>query len=308
VSASGNLFIAEARSSVIRKVNTSGIINTVAGNGARGYSGDNGIATSAQLIWPNGIAVDIFGNFYIADSFTNRIRKVNTSGIITTVAGNGTSGYSGDEGPASGAQLNGPGGVAIDASGNLYIADAGNERVRKVSRSGIITTAAGNGVRGYSGDNGPATSAQLFNPRNLAVDTSGNIYIADNNNVIRKVNTSGIITTVAGTGAPGYSGDNGPASSAHLNGPEGMTVDASGNIYIADNFNNRIRKVNTGGIITTVAGNGTSGYSGDKGPASGAQLNGPVGVAIDASGNLYIADGGNDRIRKVSFHGADTER
>ena len=217
------------------------------------------------------MAVDASGNLYIADTGNNRIRKVSATGIITTVAGNGSAGYSGDGGPATSAQLDGPEGVAVDGSGNLYIADTCNNRIRKVSATGIITTVAGNGSAGYSGDGGPATSAQLSLPAGVAVDGSGNLYIADSgNNRIRKVSATGIITTVAGNGSPGYSGDGGPATSAQLNQPAGVAVDASGNLYIADSSNNRIRKVSATGIITTVAGNGFDGYSGDGGPATSA--------------------------------------
>jgi uncharacterized protein (TIGR03437 family) len=272
-------------------------IYTVAGNGTQGPSGDNGPATSAQLNWPEGVAVDPAGNLYIADNFNNRIRKV-SNGVITTVAGDGAQGFSGDNGPAASAQLYGPTGVAVDSAGNVYIADAENARIREVSK-GVITTVAGNGSFGFSGDNGPATSAQLYGPWGVAVGSAGNLYIADEvNNRIRRV-SNGVITTVAGNGAPGFSGDNGPATSAQLYGPCGVAVDAAGNLYIADTYNQRIRKVSNG-VITTVAGNGTYGFSGDNGPATSAQLKGPWGVALDSAGNLYIADTSSLRIRKVS--------
>jgi uncharacterized protein (TIGR03437 family) len=302
VDASGNLFIADTDNRRIRKVSTSGIISTVAGNGNSGSSGDGGQATSAALAGPAGIAVDASGNLFIADY--NRVRKVSTSGIIATVAGNGNFDFSGDGGPATGAVLNQPEGVATDASGNLFIADTQNERIRKVSSGGIITTVAGSASYGFSGDGGPATAASLYEPEGIAVDASGNFFIADYaNNRVRKVSTSGVITTVAGNGANGFSGDGGPATSASLNSPSGVAVDASGNLFIADLYNNRIRKVSTSGIITTAAGNGTAGYSGDGGPATSAELDDPQGIAIDASGNLFIADHYNDRIRKVSTSG-----
>ena len=295
--ASGNLFIADVDNNVIRKVSTTGVITTVAGNGTQGYSGDGGSADSAELNSPEGVAVDASGNLFIGDVTNNRIRKVSTSGIITTVAGNGTLGYSGDGGSATSAALAYPSGVAVDASGNLFIAD--NNRIRKVSTSGVITTVAGNGTRGYSGDGGSADSAELNSPRGVAVDTSGNLFIADQgNNRIRKVSTSGIITTVAGNGRQGYSGDGGSADSAELD-PISVAVDASGNLFIADYANFRIRKVSTSGVITTVAGNGTRGYSGDGGSADSAELNSPEGVAVDASGNLFITDYYNNRIREV---------
>ncbi len=237
------------------------------------------------------------GTLYIADTTNNRIRKV-SGGIISTVAGTGTAGYSGDGGQATSAQLNNPIGVAVDGEGNLYIADLVNARVRKVS-GGVITTVAGTGTAGYSGDGGQATSAQLNTPYGVAVDGQGNVYISDlNNQRIRKV-SGGIITTVAGTGTAGFSGDGGQATSAQLNNPVGVAVDAQGNLYIADIVNQRIRKV-SGGVITTVAGTGTAGYSGDDGQATSAQLNYPIGVAVDAAGSLYVADQANYRVRKVS--------
>ena len=224
--------------------------------------------------------------------------------ILTTVAGNGTSGYSGDNGPATSAKLHDPGAVAVDASGNLFIADELNNVVREVNaQTGIMTTVAGNGTSGYSGDGGPATSAEFDDVEGVAVDASGNLFIADRgDSVVREVNAqTGIITTVAGSGTSGYSGDGGPATSAELRNPDGVAVDASGNLFIAEYFNGTVREVNAStGIITTVAGNGTSGYSGDGGPATSAQMNAPRGVAVDASGNLFIADFGNSVIREVN--------
>jgi len=225
------------------------------------------------------------------------------TGIITTVAGNGSMGYSGDNGAATSASLNKPYGVAVDSAGNIYIADLFNFVIRKVAAgTGMITTVAGNGTSGYSGDNGAATSARLSGPTGVAVDSIGNMYIADSvSNRIRKVAAgTGIITTVAGNGTSGYSGDNGAATSASLSYPNGVAVDSAGNIFIANMGNNRIRKVATGtGIITTVAGNGTEGYSGDNSSATSTALNQPHGVAVDSAGNIYIADYGNNRIREV---------
>jgi uncharacterized protein (TIGR03437 family) len=293
VDSAGNLYIADSANSRIRKV-SNGVITTVAGNGTPGFSGDNGQATSAQLSYPGGVAVDSAGSLYIADPGNQRIRKV-SNGVITTVAGNGALGYNGDNGQATSAQLNYPGGVAVDSAGNLYIADNGNNRIRKVS-NGVIGTVAGNGTIGFSGDNGLATSAQLYGPNGVAVDSAGNLYIADNgNNRIRKV-FSGVISTVAGNGTRGFSGDNGPAISSQLYGPNGLAVDSAGYLYIGDYGNNRIRKV-ASGVITTMAGNGTIGFSGDNGPAISAQLYNPYGVSVDRAGNVYIADSGNHRIR-----------
>lgn len=276
------------------------IITTIAGTGYPSFSGDGGLATSAKLHYPSGIVTDTSGNLYIADYENNRIRKINTSGIITTIAGNGIAGYSGDGGLATAAELQGPASIALDALGNLYIADYTNNCIRKVNTSGIITTIAGNSTPGYSGDGGIATAAQLHSPNNLVLDASGNLYIADaNNNVIRKVNTSGTISTIAGNGSAGYNGDGNLATSAELN-PFGVFVDASGNVYIADHFNNCIRKVNTSGIISTIAGNATGGYSGDGGSCLLAKLTNPLGIVLDDAGNIYIADTGNNVIRKIS--------
>jgi uncharacterized protein (TIGR03437 family) len=294
VDSAGNLYIADTLDNRIRKV-SNGVISTVAGNGTPGFSGDNGLATSAELNGPVGVAVDSAGNLYIADSGNYRVRKV-SGGVITTVAGSGGPGYPlvGDNGPAVHAQLN-PVGVAVDSGGNLYIADVGNDRIRKVS-NGVITTVAGTGATGFSGDDGPATSAHLDEPWGVAVDATGNLYIADtDNSCIRKVSNR-VITTVAGTGTQGFSGDNGPATNAQLNSPWGVAVDPAGNLYVADRNNNRIRKV-SGGVITTVAGNGMLGFSGDDGPATSAETYGPTGVAVDSAANVYVAEVGSNRIR-----------
>jgi uncharacterized protein (TIGR03437 family) len=278
----GNVYITDYLRA--RKV-SKGVISTVAGNGTQGSSGDNGPAGSAQLTVASSAAVDSSGNLYISDG--NRLREV-SNGTITTVAGGGPS--MGDNIPAASAELSNPGGVAVDPSGNLYISDAA--RVREIS-NGIINTVAGNGTNGFSGDNGPGTSAQLSNPAGVAVDSSGNLYISEMTH-IRKI-SKGVITTVVGGGAS--LGDNVPATSAALIGPPaGIAVDSIGNLYLADQINNRIRKVSNG-VITTVAGSGTIGFSGDNGPAATAGLSGPSGVAVDSSGRVYFADTGNNRIR-----------
>ncbi len=301
VDTSGNIYIADTFNNRIRKVDAAtGIITTVAGNGAAAYSGDSGPATSASLNLPAGVSVDNSGNIYIADTYNNRIRKVNTLGTISTLAGNGTSTFAGDGGPATSASLNLPTGVFADASGNIYIADYANNRIRMVAIGGVITTVAGDGTGRFAGDGGPAISASLTAPNGVSA-ASGNIYIADKgNNRIRMVNAGGTISTLVGNGTPTFAGDGGPATSASLILPYGVSVDGAGNIYIADTGNNRIRKVNAvTGIITTLAGNGTGTFAGDGGPATSASLNLPSGVSLDASGNIYIADYANNRMRMV---------
>ncbi len=298
----GNLYVADTGNNVVRKI-SKGIITNFAGNGTAGSGGDGGTATSAQLRSPQAVAVDGAGNVYIADSGNSRVRKVSLDGTISTVAGNGTPGYSGDSGAAASAQLYTPTAVAVDASGNLYIADFNNNRIRKVSSTGTISTVAGNGNSGYSGDGSPATSAQINLAQGVAVDGYGNLYIGDTgNNVVRQVNASGIINTVAGNGFAGYSGDGGPAAQAQLGNPSAVAVDAVGNLYVADG-STRIRKVYPNGLITTIAGNGTTGYSGDGGAATAAQLSGPSGVSLDSAGNLYVADTGNNAVRMLQPSG-----
>jgi len=302
VDAIGNLYIVDSPNRRIRKVNVAGIIGTLAGNGAYKFAGDGGPSNSASLNYPGGVAVDASGNVYIADMDNNRVRKISSSGTISTVAGNGSYGFSGDGGPGTSASLFGPGSVATDAAGNLYFADQGNMRIRKVDRAGIVSTVAGNGTYDFSGDGGPATAAAFHQPWGVAVDAAGNLYISEFARV-RKVNRFGTISTVAGNGVAGFSGDGGPATSASLI-PRGVAVDSAGNLYIADTDNNRIREVDPSGKISTVAGNGTAGFSGDGGPAANASLFCPSGVAVDAAGNLYIADTFNWRIRKVDGSGA----
>ena len=300
VDANGNVYIADTGNSVIRKVDTSGKITTIAGNGMQGFSGDGGLATSASLYAPTRAVPDRSGNLYIADYYNQRIRKVDPAGIIATFAGTGDFGYNGDGILATSAQLNSPYGIAVDSVGNVYIADSFNYRIRKVDTSGMITTIAGDGWGGAIGDGGPATSAELSEPEDVALDGHGNIYIADAaNSKIRKIDSSGIITTLAGNGNFDFGGDGGPAASAVVNFPTGVTADSSGNVYIADFQNNRIRKVDSSGTITTIAGTGTSGFSGDGGPPASAELSFSMEVAVDTAGNVYIADTNNARIREI---------
>ncbi|MBV9401554.1 MAG: hypothetical protein JO062_26500 [Bryobacterales bacterium] len=289
-------------------------ISTIAGTGQSGYSGDGGQATKAKLNDPRGIVTDPVGNVYFCDRQNNVVRKIDTNGVITTAAGTGVAGYNGDNIQGTRAQLNIPWRVTMDPAGNLYIADAGNDRIRKLAPNGIITTIAGNGQPGYSGDGGAATAATLRIPEQAELDAFGNLYIADTgNNVIRKVDTSGIITTVAGngfgagignsTGNGAYAGDGGPAPKAELNLPVSIAITADEQIYISDQQNNVIRKVDTKGTITTVAGNGIFGSGGDGGPATKAEFAYPAGVALDAAGNLYITDVNNDSLRILLTNG-----
>jgi len=303
-----NVYIADQANHVIRMVNAGGTINTYAGKNMAGYSGDGGPADSCLFNRPFGIALDASENLYIADYVDNVVRKIDNSGIITTIAGNDTGGYSGDYGLAVNAKLLYPYAVAADNFGNIFIADAGNNVIRKVTAAGFIYTYAGNGFGAgmglghgsYSGDGGAAVSATLNCPKGVAVDVTGNVYIADSrNNVIRKVNTSGIISTLAGDGLPGYSGNGGSATAAQLNFPSSVATDGNYNVYFTDEANNVVRMVTDSGVISTIAGNGSGGFSGDGGPATAGELNSPYGVTIDGAGLIYIADAGNNRIRVV---------
>ena len=305
--AAAYVYIADSCNNRIRMITMSlGIITTVAGTGAAAYGGDKGLALNATLNGPSSVAFDSkYSNIYIADTYNNRIRMINTkTNIITTVAGTGSYGYSGRGDLATLAMLNNPLGVAWDSfSSRLYIADSNNHRIRVIDGStAIITSVAGTGVAGYSGDSLQADKAALSYPAKITTDSSGNLYIADtgNHRIRMVIKNTGIITTLAGAGAAGYSGDGMKAVRALLFKPSDVSLDLLGNVYIADTINNRIRKVDMiSGIITTVAGTGTAGYSGDGGPATGALLSQPLSIDIDGAGTVYIADTSNSRVRTI---------
>ena len=298
----GNLYIGDTSNSRVRKIDTSGNISTFAGTGDFGDFGDTNTATKAGLNRPYGLAFDKAGNLYIADTYNDAIRKVTASGsTITTVAGT-VQGFGGDGGGATGALMNTPTAVIVDAAGNIYIADTSNDRIRKVGTDGNISTFVGTGNAASTGDGGPAGSAALNNPEGLAIDKAGNIYIADtSSHRVRKVTPDGTITTVAGNGTGGFGGDGGPATKASLYYPKGIAVDAlSGNLYIADWLNSRIRVVTPDGNIYTAAGNGQYDYYGDGGSATSAALKFPWGVAVDVTGKVYFADDENNVIRLLT--------
>jgi DNA-binding CsgD family transcriptional regulator/sugar lactone lactonase YvrE len=303
----GETYIAEGNR--VREVRRDGRIVTLAGTGEAGYSGDDGQARLAQLNSPQGLAVDSGGNVYIADSLNHCIRRVAGDGTIATVAGTGKAGDSGDNGPAIRAQLVLPVGVAIGFGDTLLIADTGNNKVREVASNGVISTIAGTGEAGYRGDGGQATYAVLNAPTGLAFDAEGNLYIADSlNERVRKVDVNDVIVTAAGNGTAGFGGDAGPATDASLDlatnplggSGQGVAVDTQGNLYIADAQNHRVRRVDVRGTITTVAGTGQVGGAGDGGAAARAELNVPVGVAVDAYGAVYVADAEDNRVRRIA--------
>lgn len=313
VDGAGNLYLADRWNNRIRKI-AGGTISTIAGSGQGNFGGDFGPPTQAQLSAPAGIVVAPNGTVYVSDTLNNRVRMVTPTimaglamtipSTITTIAGNGNPAFGGDGGAATSAALNQPAGLALDASGNLYIADSNNAVVRKVTLAGVISTVAGTGgVQGYSGDGGPATQAKLMAPVGVAVDPSGNLYIADYYGWIREVNAkTGIITTFAGNGSNGYSGDGGSATAAQFYNPVGVAVDSAGDVFVADSDNGAVRMI-ANGIITTIAGNGALGYTGDGAPATLAEFSAISGIAVDAQGNIYVADTNNNAIRLFPLHG-----
>jgi sugar lactone lactonase YvrE len=301
VDAAGNLFIADRNHHRVRKVTPGGIITTVAGNGEIGSAGLGGPATEASFAGLQGITVDAAGNLFIADGSNNRILKVDVGGTITRFAGNGQFGFDGDGGQATAARLNSPTQVQVDKWGTVYIADTNNGRIRKVSTDGVIRTVAGGGhLAGPDADGKLATLASLPDLSDIAVDTEGNLFLT-NSRWVQKLTPDGKITTIAGSAPQGFGGDGGPSAAAGIFGPRGITVDPAGNLLFVDVSNRRIRRVNPAGIITTVAGSGIEGFSGDGGSATAARIGYPMDVATDKDGNLYIADPETARIRKVTY-------
>lgn len=308
--AAGNVYFSSPQS--VFKVDTNGVLTRLAGNGRRGFAGDGGPAVNAQLDQPGPIALDSKGNLYVSEMSNGRVRKVTAGGTITTFAGSSQFiGFSGDGEPAVVAELSIPSGLAIDAAGNVYLADSGNHRIRKVSPDGIIQTIAGNGLAGNSGDGGPAIQAaigvNIYSMRGMAIDANGVLYLVVDD-LVRAISPGGIITTIAGTGVAGTAGDGGSAVNAQLADPSGVAVDSAGNVFISIAGTgvygvSAIRKISPGGIITTIAGSLGEGFSGDGGPAARAQFQGPAGVAVDGAGNLFIADAGNNRLRRISASG-----
>ena len=306
----GNMYIADYYGQRIRKIDKEGIIHTIAGMGRPGFGGDGGPATEAKLFGPCSVALDKQNNLYFCDNYNQRVRKINLAdGTISTIAGTGSGGFNGNGGPAIVAQVQSPMGIAVDQSGNVYFSDCDNNCIRKINTQGIISNYAGNayghgtGGGGFWGDGKAAANAELNHPKGLAIDAGGNLYFADCfNHRIRKVSSNGIISTVAGEGASGFLGDEGAAINALLNYPNDVAVDRQGNLFICDHTNNRIRVVNNHGIITTIAGTGDKGFSGDGGPAKKALLANPSFVTVAPDGNLYIGDNDNERIRMVDLN------
>ncbi|PWU07435.1 MAG: hypothetical protein C5B51_10055 [Terriglobia bacterium] len=302
VDGSANIFVSDQINSRIRQV-SAGNVNTVAGNGTAGYSGDGKTPSQASISQPCGLAIDSSGSVYFSqtDSTNSAVRKAPSNGNMSTVAGTSLgAGFSGDGAAATKAQVNAPVALALDAAGNLYVADTLNHRIRMVGKDGNINTVAGNGFAQFSGEGGVATQASLNSPQGIAVDAKGNLYIADTLNQRIRMVSGGVITTIAGNGTAGFSGDNGLAVKAQLNYPKDVAVDAAGNLYIADSYNFRIRMVTPDGAITTIAGRSASGYAGDGGLATNARLNFPQGVAVGPNGTIYIADTQNNVIRLLT--------
>jgi sugar lactone lactonase YvrE len=289
--ASGNVYVADNANNRIRKITPAGVVSTLAGSGVAGFADLTG--TAAKFFFPGGVATDASGNVYVADFYNHRIRKISPSGIVSTLAGSGVAGYADLTG--TNAQFNNPSSVAADASGNVYVSELNNHRIRKITAAGLVSTLAGSGAPGFADLTG--TNAQFYNPSGVATDASGNVYVADYaNNRIRKITPAGVVSTLAGSGVAGFADLTGTA--AQFRNPTGVATDASGNVYVADNGNHLIRKITAAGVVSTLAGSGTPGFA--NGTVSLAKFNYPVGIAVDASGTIYVADGDNHCIRKIN--------
>jgi sugar lactone lactonase YvrE len=305
----GNLYISDTGTHRVLKLDRQGRLSAVAGTGEGGFGGDGGPAVRARLFAPHDLALDTEGHLLVADTFNHRVRRIDRQGIITTVAGNGQAGYAGDGGPAAAATLNNPQSIALDAEGNLLIADTFNHVVRRADRRGTMTTFAGSEQPGFNGDGGPANRAQLSLPMAVTAAPDGSVYISDaGNSRVRRVAADGKIETLVGYGpgegvyGAGFAGDGGPAGKAKIFSATDLKFDVAGDLYISDSGNNRVRVVR-GGIMTTVAGSGRSGFGGDGGRATAAALNAPQKIAIARDGAIFIADRANGRVRRVDMRG-----
>jgi sugar lactone lactonase YvrE len=290
VDAAGNVYVADSYNNLIRKISPAGVVSTLAGSGTSGSA--NGVGTAASFYEPYGVAVDAVGNVYVADLVNNLIREITSAGVVTTFAGNGTAGKTNGIGTA--ASIASPDGIAIDGTGNLYVAD-GYNLIRKITSSGIVSTLAGSGLQGSA--NGTGTAASFLDPAGIAIDATGNLYVADGNELIRKITPAGVVTTFAGSGVQGNTNGTGTAASFYL--PTGVALDAAGNVYVAELINSLIRKISPAGVVTTFAGSGSGVLGSTNGIGTAASFKNPFGIAVDATGNIYVADTGNNLIRKI---------
>ncbi len=297
------IFVSD-RGRFIWSIDQRGLARVIAGSGRYGFPKPGTPAIEAAFVMPEGLCVDRVGRILVADSSNHAIFQIDTDGIIRTVAGTGRAGYSGDNGSAGDASLHGPTDVAVDSTGAIYVADTGNHCVRRIGPQGDITTVAGDGTAGFGGDGGLAAESRLNTPYGIAVDSQDRLYIADSlNHVVRRIDFDGNIRTVVGSGQPGFSGDGGPAANAELDAPQSLAIDEAGRLLIGDEHNHRVRLVDSSGIITTLAGSGDAGFDGDGGPGYQARLNDPEGVLFRRDGSILIADGDNGRVRIVDEHG-----
>jgi sugar lactone lactonase YvrE len=293
VDAAGNMYVADGANHRIRKLTTAGVLTTLAGDGTPGFM--DGPGATARFNSPADVAIDAAGNVYVTDGGNQRVRKITPAGVVSTLAGDGTTGFA--DGPGATARFNVPLGVAVDAAGNVYVGEEMNDRIRKITPAGVVSTLAGSGTRGFV--DGPGAVAQFSSPEGVAVDRSGNVYVADeNNHRIRKITPAGVVSTLAGDGTLAFA--NGTGAAARFASPQRVAVDAAGNVYVIDGALPRVRKVTPAGVVTTLAGDGTAGLSISGGPSATARFNDLRGLAVDAAGNVYVADAGNHRIRKIA--------